>query len=122
MQKQLNLSGLEIPEQPEINHNYSSYQKFKIENAYKKNNDKDKQCGTCGNCFIKHYNGKNYYKCHHIGDSNGNGTDIRKSYVCNKWIHTPRECEYCLYWVYSEGRSGCGLTNNTKPCENWQKG
>jgi len=53
-------------------------------NQYRKSDRKDRRCGTCMHHFMKIYN-RRYHKCKLIGNTNGPGTDIRISYVCNKW-------------------------------------
>ena len=38
---------------------------------------KDCKCKDCKFVYKKEYNSKVYYKCKHLGNSNGAGTDIR---------------------------------------------
>ena len=64
--------------------NQSEYQKFRRRNNYHKSKD-ERQCGNCTSSFVKGHHNKRYWKCKLIGCSCAGATDIRKSYVCDKW-------------------------------------
>lgn len=43
-------------------------------------------CGTCGHFIRKEFNGRTYFKCAMIGDSNCDASDIRKGQpACRDW-------------------------------------
>jgi hypothetical protein len=42
-------------------------------------------CGTCKHHGAKSLHGTRYHKCDLIGNSNGPATDVRVSYVCDKF-------------------------------------
>lgn len=46
----------------------------------------DETCGSCANCYTKHFHGKTYVKCALLGNTNGPGTDIRRKWpACERW-------------------------------------
>jgi hypothetical protein len=59
-------------------------QLFRAKNKYRLGSD-DKKCRTCANVMRKYYHQKTYYKCKELGNSGGEGTDIRLKYVCDLW-------------------------------------
>ncbi len=61
----------------------SPYQRFKAVNKYRKSDGP--QCKTCEYHVIFRHHDKRYHKCELIGISNSEATDIRVSYVCNKF-------------------------------------
>ena len=77
----------------------SIYQKFKSDNHYQKavNHNKDgRMCAKCKFLDYEPYHHKNYYKCKLLGTSRGEATDIRLSYVCDRFEINPdivREAE-----------------------------
>ena len=77
----------------------SVYQKFKIDNHYQKavNHNKDgRMCAKCKFLDYDPYHQRNYYKCKLLGTSRGEATDIRLSYVCDRFEINPeivREAE-----------------------------
>jgi hypothetical protein len=76
------LWGNEIKEsEPKLR---SKYLLFKKENDYKKAWDKF-NCGNCKHSIHYEYHDKWYWKCSLMGVSHSTATDIRKSYVCDKW-------------------------------------
>jgi len=62
----------------------SPYQKFKIQNNYRRSANKLRRCKTCKFITFHEYNRK-YYKCQLIGESNSAATDIAIGHVCDKW-------------------------------------
>ncbi len=52
---------------------------------YKKTLNTKICCRTCRHCVKIIHNGKTYYKCTLLGISNSEATDIRLSYVCDRW-------------------------------------
>lgn len=70
----------------------SVYQKFKIDNHYQKavNHNKDgRMCAKCKFLDYDPYHQRNYYKCKLLGTSRGEATDIRLSYVCDRFEINP---------------------------------
>ena len=63
----------------------SKYQMFKMNNHYRKAEDKSRSCKTCKWLVKIEYHRKNYYKCELIGISQSIATDIRLSYTCDMW-------------------------------------
>lgn len=62
----------------------SVYQKWKIENKYRKAENKEKRCKNCIHRFTR-YRQRYYYKCELLGISSCDATDIRLSDVCNNF-------------------------------------
>ena len=62
----------------------SSYQRFRSLNQYRKS-DSNQQCKNCKYHHACGYHNKIYHKCELLGISNSEATDIRVSFVCNKW-------------------------------------
>ena len=60
------------------------FMKWKQDNQYHKATN-TKKCGNCRYSVCCEYHNKNYYKCHLMGLSRSEASDIRVSYVCNKW-------------------------------------
>ena len=64
----------------------SPYQRWKYENNYRKaEKDSKKRCDFCSNCVNHRIGNRNYYKSTEQGISGSAATDIRLSYVCDKW-------------------------------------
>jgi hypothetical protein len=61
----------------------SSYQRFKERHNYRLSTDQNRSCKRCKNCRKKVMSGKGYFKCAHIGCSNGPATDVRLKNVCD---------------------------------------
>lgn len=76
MTKQLHL--VEVTEQKRPN-TCLKYQKWKLENNYRKA-DNGMRCANCVNIV-----GTRFYKCKLLGLSSSSATDIRLSYVCNRF-------------------------------------
>lgn len=76
MTEQLHL--IEVAEQKSITPR-SKYQKWKLENNYRKA-DNGMRCANCVNIV-----GTRFYKCRLLGISSSSATDIRLSYVCNRF-------------------------------------
>ena len=55
---------------------------FKSKNHYRKS-DKSEKCANCKYLHKAHHHGKRYNKCDILGDTRGEATDIRISYVCD---------------------------------------
>ncbi len=83
--KTVNLFGETVEVIPKINRSQSSYQRFKILNHYGKVIGGFKRCKTCDHHRVFEYHDKYYHKCELLGISNSEATDIRVSYVCDKW-------------------------------------
>ena len=65
------------------------YQAAKAKVRYMKSEHKNRRCKNCTHLIKKQFN-KKYYKCALIGDSASEASDIRVSYVCDKFKpHTP---------------------------------
>ena len=66
----------------------SIYQQFKSDNHYHlaENRKKDgRMCKNCAYLINDGYHNKRYYKCQLLGYSRGEATDIRLSYVCDRF-------------------------------------
>jgi hypothetical protein len=61
---------------------HSGFKRLKQNLHYCKSNDKNKCCKKCKNLVCQESYRKRYYKCHRIGISRSEATDIRLSYVC----------------------------------------
>jgi uncharacterized protein (DUF983 family) len=61
----------------------SPYQQFKKDNNYCKG--VSKFCRQCVNFRMYEYHNKIYRKCVLLGESHSEATDIRTSYVCDKF-------------------------------------
>ena len=68
-----------------LSSNESGYQRFKRLNNYRKSEMGGVSCRICKHKQTFDYHGKRYHKCDLIGISNSAATDIRLSYVCNKF-------------------------------------
>ena len=69
-----------------IDKKMSFYQKFKVDNNYRKAiyaNKDGKRCVWCKHLLQNSGNTNNYYKCELIGVSHSSATDIRLSCVCD---------------------------------------
>jgi len=64
--------------------NLSKYQIFKQKNNYRKS-DSGLKCKNCNHHHRYEYHNKYYHKCDLLGVSNSEATDIRISFVCDKW-------------------------------------
>ena len=62
----------------------SIYQKFKSENHYRKATN-GILCAKCKHIIHDSHHRNNYYKCELLGTSRSVATDIRLSYVCDKF-------------------------------------
>ena len=80
--KVLNLFGEEVDAE-EVSRNPSKYQRFKQINHYRKSDSP--QCKTCKYHACYEYHNKYYHKCELLGISHSEATDIRVSFVCDKW-------------------------------------
>jgi hypothetical protein len=81
--KTLNLFGEMVEVDFSRSKPLSVYQRFKLINRYRKSDSP--QCKTCKYHLVFEYHDKYYHKCELLGISNSEATDIRVSYVCNKW-------------------------------------
>ncbi len=67
----------------------SKYQRWKWEHKYKKaEKNSSVRCKNCKHLFANMPNctgGGKYYKCELLGRSSSSATDIRLSYVCNRF-------------------------------------
>ena len=68
----------------EFKNTRSPYRAFKFHNNYRKCLEEN-MCGSCKYLHCFEYHDKRYYKCELIGFSKSEATDIRKSYVCDKF-------------------------------------
>lgn len=62
------------------------YKQWRNSSAYRKQNvNNGKSCSTCKYIFARYHHDKKYFKCKLQGGSYCESSDIRLSYVCNKY-------------------------------------
>jgi len=62
-----------------------NYKSFRERNNYRKSTDANVRCKKCECLVPNYYHAKNYYKCALQGTSSSAASDVRLSYVCNKF-------------------------------------
>jgi hypothetical protein len=73
----------EIPEIPPVEPK-GKYAVWKKDNKYRKATTEEK-CVMCKYFYRIEHHAKTYLKCELLGFSNSEATDIRASYVCNRY-------------------------------------
>jgi hypothetical protein len=84
MQDQPNLWGevQSTDKEPRI---FGKYHRFRVLNNYQKSSEPFKKCEECQHLYAIEYNDKHYFKCQLQGISASVSSDIRLSYVCDKF-------------------------------------
>jgi hypothetical protein len=77
-------TDIPIPDKVKLAH-LSPYQRFKLANNYRKATGSDRCC-HCGSFIRCEYHDRQYFKCRQMGCSHGSATDIRRSYICNRFV------------------------------------
>lgn len=70
---------------PKNNPHESKYQRFKRLNNYRKSSDAERRCQNCRHSMQNYFDNRAFLKCDLIGVSRSKATDIRASYICNKY-------------------------------------
>jgi len=88
------------------------YQKWKYENNYRKSFN-EIRCENCKYLVVTSNVYRTYYKCIIMGTSSSQATDVRLSYVCDKFTPKQANCQLCKHLdCDTNGHFICGLDSD----------